>query len=511
MTLLSASSSVRRLIGVVVAAAAIGWGGTAAAAEKTLRVGAAVLPAGQGHVHNGSGVVTAPIIQAFFDSLTYVDAKGEIVPGLATSWEAKGGDTWVFKLRPNVRFQNGEPLTARTFADNVAFLVTEPGRTTAVMRLVLIPLVGANALDDLTLELKTREPTPLMPRLTMDFRPYEPKAWNDMGATAYARKPIGTGPFQVTDWAGEKVQAVAFKQGWRAPRVDRLEISALPEPSARTQALASDQIDIAFDLPVDDKDRVERAGGQFNVVPYPAVVAMALRTTVDGPLKDRRVRQALNHGINKDAYVQSLMRGLTVPGSHPAARSVLGYQPDIKPYAYDPARAKALLTEAGFGGGLKLKAEVVVTRSEYASLFQIVSSSLAQVGIEMNIQPIALAELTRKVLGQAPWGDTVVRSSPYVSYPGVEAMRGINAVHSCKSQSFWTCDQEIEPSIKLANEEFDPAKRAGHVAQVMRRYHDQAWGIFLHEELQVDGVARRVKNYRPVNVTINYHEIELAD
>ncbi|MSO64922.1 MAG: ABC transporter substrate-binding protein [Alphaproteobacteria bacterium] len=496
---------------VVVVAALAGASGSAMAAEKTLRFGVPVLPPGQGHVHNGAGVVTAPIIQAFFDSFTYVDEKGAVVPGLAMVWQAQAKDNWVFKLRPNVRFQNGEPLTAQTVVSNIEFLASEPGQATAAARLVLGTLAGAKAVDDLAVEIRTKEPSPLLPRLVMDLRLFEPKAWNELGPQGFAKKPIGTGPFRVSEWGAERVQATAFREGWRAPKVDRLEIAVLAEPAARLQALLSDQIDVALDLAADDKERVERLGGRLNVAPYPAVVAMALRTTVDGPLKDVRVRQALNYGVDKETYVRTLLHGLTVVGSHPAARSVLGYQPDIKPYPYDPAMAKKLLAEAGYGNGVKLKAEVVVARTEYASIFQQVSASLAQAGIDLEIRPVTLPDLVKKVLGQAPWGDIVVRSSPYVAYPSIEAMRGINAVHSCKSQSYWTCDQEIEPVIQLANEEFDPGKRDQYVAQVMKRYRDQAWGLFLHEELQVDGLSKRIRNYKPVNVTINYADIDLAD
>lgn len=496
-------------LAVLASFAALATTSPAAAQEKTLRIASNILPAGQGHVHNGVGIVNAPTIQAFFDSLTYVDGKGEVVPGLATSWEAVGRDKWVIKLRPNVVFHNGERMNAATVLANVAWMTSDAGKASAAMRTVLGSVAGARAVDDLTVEIATHKPEPLFARLGMDFRLFEAKAWNDLGAAAFAKAPVGTGAFKVTDWTAERVRGDAHRQGWRPPKVDRLEITVLPEPAARVQALLSNQLDVAFDVPLDDQAKIEGAGSKIYVVRYPAVVAMALRTTVDGPLTDRRVRQALNHGINKEAYIASMMHGMTSAASQPAASNVFGHQSDIKPYAYDPAKAKALLAEAGHPNGLKLKGEVVVSRAEYTGLFQIVSANLQQAGIDLTLTPIALPELVKKVQGATPWGDTVIRSSPYNAYPSIDPIIGINGVHSCKSQSYWTCDQQIEPVIQAANEEFDPAKRAALVKQIMHRYHDQAWGIFLHDEVLLDGVASRVRNYRSVNLVIDYHAVEL--
>ena len=456
-------------LAVLAGLAALAVTGPALAQDKVLRIGSSILPAGQGHVHNGGGIVNAPTIQAFFDSMTYIDGKGDVVPGLATAWEAVGKDKWIFKLRPGVLFHNGEKLTAASVVSNVEFLMTDAGKATNAMRTGLAPISGARAVDEMTVEISTSQPSPLLARLGMDFRVHEPKAWNDMGAAAFAKNPVGTGAFKVTDWTGERVRGEAFKQGWRPPKVDRLEITVLPEPAARVQALLSNQLEVAFDVPLDDQQKIESTGSRVYPVHYPAVVAMALRTTVDGPLKDRRVRQALNHGINKGAYIASMMHGITSAASQPAASNVFGHQPDIKPYAYDPAKAKALLAEAGHPNGLKLKGEVVVSRAEYAGLFQIVSANLAQAGIDLTITPIALPELVKKVQGATPWGDTVIRSSPYNAYPSVDPLIGINTVHACKSQSYWTCDEAIEPVIKAANEEFDPAKRAALVKQIMHR------------------------------------------
>jgi peptide/nickel transport system substrate-binding protein len=163
-------------LGVVLATAvAAGWTSPAPAAEKILRLGTYGLPAGQGNPHTSTSRPTIWWWLPLYDNATYMDEKGDPGPGLALSWHAEGKDTWVFELRPNVRFHNGRPFYAQAFADVVNFMTSENGRTFQVFNEIRT-LGAARATGPLTVEIKTTEPDPIVHKKLGALRVVEPKA-----------------------------------------------------------------------------------------------------------------------------------------------------------------------------------------------------------------------------------------------------------------------------------------------------------------------------------------------
>ena len=139
-----------------------------------------------------------------------------------------------------------------------------------------------------------------------------------VGIEGFTVKPVGTGPFQVTNWTGESMTAEKFADAWRPAKFDRLEISALTETAARVAALQSGQVGLAWVLSPDDIPSLESAGMQVNITQIFDVVAFKFnivpeRTTVDNSvILDRRVRRAINFAIDRKQYVDEVLGGLTV-------------------------------------------------------------------------------------------------------------------------------------------------------------------------------------------------------
>ncbi len=481
----------------------------AAAQQKTLRISAYGIPQGQGNPHTSTG--SRPTIwwwAPLYEMPSFMDEKGNTTPYLATSWEAQGKDTWILKLRPNVTFHNGQPFNAEAMAEVINFITSEDGKKFPVYG-EMRTMVAARAVDPLTVEIKTSEPDAILIKKLGVLRVVEPKAWKEMGPAEFAKKPVGTGSFRVTNWGVDRVQYAAFDKSWRKPKVDAIEYVGIEETTSRNQAFLSGQVDLALALNLDNKQAVERAGGKLEAFAIPSAWAMPFIVTAPGPHQDVRVRRALNYAVNKQAFIDSLLGGASAVVSQPATQGTSGYQSDIKPYEYDPAKAKQLLAEAGYANGFEITA-AITNQGGLGDIYQWVAQDVGKLGVKIQLQEMPIQEFTRRLFKQTPWAATIF-GIDYGSSPTIDALRSINSLHSCKFFNAHYCDPDIMPTIDAANQEFDPAKRAQLVAQIMRHYHEQAPAIFLHEVRQYDGVGAKVRNYKPVNMIINYHEIDLAN
>ena len=492
-----------------VAAAAL-LAGTGHAAE--LRTGHSSLPKGLGNPLTDASHSSGFAFMAAYDYLTYGTKDGP-QPGLALSWRNLTPTTWEMKLRPNVKFHNGNTFSATDVADLANWLNTDEGKAKGANIVRNMPTItGARVIDANTVEITTRLPDPMAAALIATMKIVDMKHMKDVTWDNYGKNPVGTGPYKPVSWRADVVELEAFKQGWRPGKIDKLTLRELPETPARAQAFESDQIDLAFEVVPDARERIERANGKIVISDTPQVINLVFFQNKDGnwPVKDARVRQALNYAVNKQAYVEHILKGTSRPAGQPAASSVNGFDSTIKPYPYDPAMAKKLLAEAGFPNGFKLMGEVVANVADRRELYQAVANDLRQIGVDAQIQEITLPALLERVANTSKFGDAQVFSFNFGSEPTMDVMRPLNALHSCKTTTKWICFPELQDTIDAANQEFDTKKRTELLHKIMKHYHEQAAAIYLYEEIQIDAVKNRVRNYRPVNRYINWHEIEIA-
>lgn len=493
---------------VMMAGAAIT--GPALADGDTLRIGHYDLPAQFGMPYGTFGANGALPLMAVFDSITYVDKDGKTVPGLALSWENTSPTTWVFKLRPGVKFHNGAPFNAATIVANIDAINNDEIVKVQQATRQLSGIPSARAIDDLTVEITTAKPDPIFPRKLAIMRPHEPGAWADLKEN-YGLTPIGTGPYKISVWDNEKILGTAFEDGWRVPKIKNLDVRELPENASRLQALCSGQVDLANQLTPDDFATIEGCGRKVVTSVTNNTVNLMFRHLVeDSPVHDVRVRQALNYAYDKQTFVDTVLHGLTRPSGQPATHTMAGFQKDVEPYPYDPDKARALLAEAGYPDGLDLMAEIVVTTGEFKQTFQAMAADLKKVGVNLELRVITIPDLISKILRFKPWeGDAF--SMMYEGYPTADISRSMNT-HSCLvietgKRLPHTCLIDIMLDIRAMNSEFDPEKRAGLQRNIMQFYHEQASAIFSHERVQVDGLASNLMEYTVVNRTVPYHEL----
>ena len=478
---------------------------------KTLRVGLVALPPDRGYPYNSSGIPTIYTYRAIFDGLTFVTDKGEVLPYLATSWEQLDELTWRFKLREGVSFSNGAPFNA----DSVVFAVRHLTRPSAIIDVIARELVGvksAEAENPLSVLIKTSRPEPLLPAALEQLLIVEPGTFERLGQQGFADAPIGTGPFRVVNWGDAKIELVAFKESWRAPKVDALELIASPETSSRVQGIQSNQLDIAVALAYDNIAQLEQAGARMNVSQVTSTLGVTFiltRLPPGHPLLDKRVRQALNYALDKEGYIKGFFGGMTLPASQPTTRSGFGFNPDIKPYPYDPVKAKAMLAEAGYPNGFTFTAEITNGGgAALAETYQQVSADLARVGVSMVLRTITVPQLLRGVQ-QGEWSGEAFGMN-FSSERMLDALRSVR-LHSCINRIPWYCDKALTAKIERAYTIGDLDEKRKLTQEIMATYHDEAPVIWLHEVAMFEGLAARVKNYQVAHTVIRYDQIELAD
>ncbi len=480
-----------------------------AAADTTLRLGLGSLPNGNGNPYFSSARTSWYTLRAIFDTLTYPGSNLAIQPGIAVSWENTDDLTWIVKLRDGVAFSNGEVLDATAVIASYSYLQTEEGRRESLARDVK-DIASMEVIDDLTLRFVTSVPIPEFSRLMATIPIVAPAYWQEVGREGFAFNPVGSGPFAVTEWSATRVLLKAQTDSWRPPKVDALEILDLPETSARVAALMTDRVDVASEIGPDDVFNIEAAGFETYQRPATATEVVAFNTLIDSPLKDVRVRRALNYAVNKEAIAVAIMDGRArivdqmTPGINPERDETL------EPYPYDPGKARALLAEAGYPDGFSFVFEFSFGTSgtHMASMYQQVSADLAQVGVEMEVRPLPFSQYVRGVL-QGQW-DGQAFGFEYEVLPTGASMRPFR-LHSCAWSYPWYCDQTIQPFIEQAKHKMNPDERIAAVRKVLRHYRDEAASLMLVENMGLDGVNPRVRGYNQEGGIIPFHAITLEN
>ncbi|MCB2107283.1 MAG: ABC transporter substrate-binding protein [Rhodobacteraceae bacterium] len=477
------------------------------AQAATLRLGLFGLPSHGGNPYSLAGMPDILTMSAMFDGLTRFDANGTLHPWLAVAWENVDQLTWIIRLRQDVRFSNGTPFTSQAVVSAVDYLTSEAATAEGVAT-ELNFLKTAEAVDDFTVRIVTKVPSPMLPRYLPILYMVEPGAWQTLGPQAFSRAPVGTGPFTVASWRPNGIVFDANRDSWRPPRIDKLEIRAVPDVTARLQALLSGQLDIAYSLGPDDKLAVEDIGARFLVAPSEEVRVISFITTRDTPLRNVLVRRALNLAVDRAAINDALLGGVAPPATQGATRGSYGFDPSLPPFDYRPEEAKQLLRAAGLEDGFTFSVELVSgSTANDMAIIQRIAEDLSKVGVRMDIRQVTIQEFLRDTATGSWQADSFIMVFPVV--PPMDVLRPLR-LHSCLRPLPWFCDPSVMPAIDAAFSEFDPVKQVEQRRALMAWERDQVPALFLWEDVRFIGLAPGVENFEEINGFINYDRITLS-
>lgn len=345
-------------------------------------------------------VNSAATLQYFtpaFDGLTWVDDSGLPRPGLASQWSTADGITWTFTVRPGMVFHDGQPVTAAAVQASFDRYLDPDARFTLATALARVDRVEAP--DPATVVIRLRRMEPTLPRLVSLAMILPPGTGRDQDALdAFLAAPVGTGPFQV-DGPVDLQQGLAFRRtpaGFVAPRgapdLAAIQLFWIPETAAREAALESGELDVATTLLPDSALRLQEAGYATASRLSQTTVHFLLRQD-SGPLADVRVRQAVNHAVDRQDALDRLLQGFgRLDQAQLLGPGVLGYDPALPAYPYDPAQARRLLAAAGFPNGFSGRMTVVQNPLGGREIGEVVAAGLtaAGIGVEIEVQEPAV-------------------------------------------------------------------------------------------------------------------------
>ncbi|MEK7838358.1 MAG: ABC transporter substrate-binding protein [candidate division NC10 bacterium] len=330
-------------------------------------------------------------VEHIYDRLVDRDPKTyKPAPMLATGWKVVNDTTWEFTLRQGVKFHNGEPFNAQSVKATMDYIKDPANKTHYLPRWAQVKEV--QIVNDYTVRFITEKPWPgLIDRMAAtDFLPMPPKMLKEQGVQALAARPTGTGPFKFVQWVrDERLVLERNPDYWQgAPDLNRVTFRFIPEFSARLAALLAGEIDIMKDVPPHAVDLVDRSGkARVRATVSSRINYLALVNLKPGPMQDVRARKAIHHAVNVDELIQQVLKGRATRMCGSLSPLNVDYSPKGECLKHDPARAQALLKEAGLDPA-KLQLTLDTPSGRYPldkDISLAIASQLGRIGIKVNV------------------------------------------------------------------------------------------------------------------------------
>jgi peptide/nickel transport system substrate-binding protein len=414
-----------------------------------------------------------------YDGLTKFDlTQGteipQIVPALAESWEPNADLTsWTFHLRPNVTFHDGTPWNADSAIFNLQRYTdkTSPNfyqELNAQGGLSVAGIKTFSKIDDLTIQIDTNGPWSYLPTDLATVYFGSPTAIQALGNQAFAEHPVGTGPFKFDSLErGQRLVMTKNENYWNgAPKVDRVILRPIPDPTARVAALRSGEVNWIEVPPPDDVPTLQGQDYQVLTNSYDHIWPWVFNMT-KAPFDNPKVREALNWAINRQSLVDNILKGTAEPADGFAPRANAAYRPANDVYGYDPAKAKQLLADAGYPNGFTMTLSYPTSGSGNmvpTPMNTALQADLAAVGVNVELKPIEWAAMLNDFfVGNIPDGADALNIS--LSYQQEGFWRSWFGTQSSTNAGKYS-NPQVDALLEQARTVLDGSARSDLYAQV---------------------------------------------
>jgi len=429
--------------------------------------------------------------EMLYETLVNITEDG-YEPCLAESWEISGdGRIYTFKIRQGVTFSDGQVCDANAIKANFDAIIENKDRHTWLEMMNL--LVDVSAPDDETFVIELSQPYyPMLTELgvTRPFAMISPNAMKEGSTKDGVDAYIGTGPYVLTDFVTDEYAVFEANENYwgRQPRIRKITVKVIPDNQTRVLALEKGEIDLIFGKNMIDADAVNKYldSEEFQVaLSDPTSTRQIVLNTANGVLRDKAVRQALQHATNRQAISDGVFYGLEKPADTLFASTVPYCDIDLKPYGYDTALAESMLEEAGWtmgSGGLREKDGQTMAMSllynsdsvTEKTIAEYLQSEYGKLGIKLDIKGEEEQSYRDNMkAGNFDMVFNICWGTPYDPQSSLAAMR--QPVYGDYAAQLGLEDKkEIDQAITNILVSTDEAKRQELYTFVLTRLHEDA-------------------------------------
>lgn len=425
-------------------------------------------------------------ISNIYDPILTREDDMSIVGHLATEWRILDDLTWEFDFREDVVFHNGEPFNAEAFKFTIEYILDEANQMAYRGR--FSPISEIEILGEFSARVHTSEPMPILPVRLTSLYPLEPGYVTEVGHEEAASKPIGTGAYRLVEWSKEeRIVLEAFDDHWQGrPSIDRLIIRPIPEFSTRVAALMAGEIHLIPDVPGHMYDVVNAsAESEVRSVPSSRINYIALVNLKEGPMQDKRVRQAMNYAVNIPEIIEHVLDGHATQMAGCLSGLNEHYYPGLDPYPYDPDRAVELIREAGYEPSqLRLAFDSPSGRyPKDQEVAMAIAAQLGNIGIQVDVTINEWGTHLDKIINRETGDMFLLGWGPALEAQGtIESLMMTERTYSGFGLPW------LDDMIREAVPVVDPDERYEAWAEIQRVVHDEAPWIFLWQQHDLYGV-----------------------
>jgi peptide/nickel transport system substrate-binding protein len=457
---------------------------------------------------------TEAVLRNMFDGLVVRDPDMNIRPELAESWTVIDDKTMEFKLRKGVTFHNGEIFDAEDVKFTIERLVKDgqiSGKTSPRKGL-MGTVTSVTIVDPYTVRINMSQPWPILMAM-LPAQQIVPKDYIEKnGSDYFAQHPVGTGPFKFVEWKkGEQVVLERYEKYYGgSPEIPPVQVAPLktvvfkviPEVGSRVAALMANEVQIISTIPPHMVKQL-KADPRVDVLMCDGARSYFGEMNVTKkPFDDVRVRKAMNYAFNGELITQTVLENLATPLAGILLPKHFAVHKDLKPYGYQPEKAKQLLREAGYPNGFSFEMDCV---DETKTASEAYAMLLEEIGVKAQVRIWDLSVLREKAKnGERSFCFLFWLSSSLVPDGIIIPKLKTKDVANFSQYS----NKRVDQLFDLAGKTMDQEKRKNYFIESQQIIYDEAPLVFGYAPKNIEAKRKEVKNWRPSpDDKMNLHDV----
>jgi len=437
-----------------------------------------------------------------FDHLAARDVKtNKVGPSLAISWKALDDTTWEVTLRQGVHFHDGSPFTARDVKASFDRVLDEHNKLTA--RANHAKIKSVEVVDDHTVRFKTDGPYPLFVERMTTLVMQSEKVIKEKGHEWMQENPVGTGPYKLVRWTKKQEHLLVRNDDYWGPKpyFKYVRVRIIPEQATQIAELISGGVEVIKAVPPDQMDVINRSG-QARTMTSPILRTAMIQfdqaaRSGPNPFTDRRVRQAANLAVDMDAIIKHVLNGMGDRVATVVNPMAFGFDPGLKPYRQDVARAKQLLADAGYPNGIDVRFNTgpPIVEPAVQQTSEAIAADLAKAGIRTQINYIGDVGPYVNRVRDSKHGPMFEWSWGYYSVFDADAI--LYDVMKCGEPYSYYCNKALDDLIIQGRSTLDQKRRIEIYAKAQKLLFEDAAYLYKWGLRGVWGVSNRVEYEAP--------------